>query len=165
MCYFSYVCFFFGYVINFGLIYHFSCYCGISAKTFCKGAWTYCMINPLTASLIVHELLYCDECLRFIFPVSCHGFMARLKAFLPRLNSGRAGIVDLNPSTEYVKPFNQEINAKHEDRCYYKADQSVWLRWRLIGFVSVLWMLFQAFDAHVSSCSTKLTFYNHLSLF
>ena len=32
--------------------------------------------------------------------------MARLKAFLPRLNSGRAGIVDLNPSTEYVKPLD-----------------------------------------------------------
>ena len=34
--------------------------------------------------------------------------MARLKAFLPHLNRGKAGIVDLNPSTEYVKPFDQE---------------------------------------------------------
>ena len=56
------------------------------------------------------------------FQVSCHGFMARQKAFLPLLNSGRAGIVDLNSSTEYVKPFYQEINTTHDKRCYYKAN-------------------------------------------
>ena len=57
------------------------------------------------------------QVLNIHFQVSCHGFMARLKAFLPRLNSGRAGIVDLNPSTEYVRPFNLEINGTHEERC------------------------------------------------
>ena len=48
--------------------------------------------------------------------------MARLKAFLPRLTSGSVGIVDLNPSKEYVKPFSQEINTTPEEQCYYKAD-------------------------------------------
>ena len=51
--------------------------------------------------------------------------MARLKAFLPRLTSGSAGIVDLNPSIEYVKPFSQEISATHDEWCYYKANRSV----------------------------------------
>ena len=48
--------------------------------------------------------------------------MATLKAILPRLTSGSAGIVDLNPFKEYVKPFSHEINATHDKRCYYKAD-------------------------------------------
>ena len=51
--------------------------------------------------------------------------MARQKALLARLTSSRAGIVNLSPSTEYVKPFNQERNITHDERCYYKADQSV----------------------------------------
>ena len=46
---------------------------------------------------------------------------------------------------------------KLTDRYDRGGDQSVSL--------SVLWTLFQAFDAHVSSCSTKLTFYNPLSPF
>ena len=37
--------------------------------------------------------------------------MASLKASLPRLTSGSASIVELNPSEEYVKPLSQEINA------------------------------------------------------
>ena len=34
---------------------------------------------------------------------------------MPRLTSGSAGIVDLNPSKEYVKPFSQEINVTHKE--------------------------------------------------
>ena len=53
--------------------------------------------------------------------------MARLKAFLPRLTSGSAIVllISINPSKEYVNPFSQEINVTHNERCYYKADQSV----------------------------------------
>ena len=69
----------------------------------------------------------------------------RLKAFLPRMNSGRAGIVDLNPYKEYVKPFNLEINATHEERCCYKADRSMWSRWRLIGFAQCFMDAFPSF--------------------
>ena len=36
--------------------------------------------------------------------------MARLKAGLPCLTSGSAGIVKLNPSEAYVKPFSQILN-------------------------------------------------------
>ena len=61
-----------------------------------------------------------QQVLNIQFQVSCHGFTVRLKAFLPHLTSSSAGIIDLNPSKEYVKPFSQEINATHKERCYYK---------------------------------------------
>ena len=67
------------------------------------------------------------------------------KAFLPHLNSGRTGIVDINPSTGYVKPFNQKINATHDEWCYFKTDQLVWSKWRSIGFAQCS---MDAFDPH-----------------
>ena len=73
------------------------------------------LINPFTA--IINYSYMTSQ--------SCNGFMAGQKAFLPRLDCDRAGIVDLNSSTDYVKPFNQEINATHDERCYHKADRSV----------------------------------------
>ena len=71
--------------------------------------------NPLTAIINYSTMMSPQRVLIFNFQVSCHGFMGRLKAFLPRLTSGSAGIVDLNPSKEYVKPFGQVINVTHDE--------------------------------------------------
>lgn len=48
-----------------------------------------------------------------------------MKAFMSCLTSDKADIVDFIPSKEYVKPFSQGLNATHDERCYYEADQSV----------------------------------------
>ena len=101
-------------------------------------------LTLLSRSLIIQQWCHHDGCLKIYFQVSCHGFMATLKAILPRLSSGSAGIVDLNPFKEYVKPFSREINATHDEQCYYKADWLMWSRWR---FRSVRLVFVDAFTS------------------
>ena len=101
-------------------------------------------LTLLSRSLIIQQWCHHDGCLKIYFQVSCHGFMATLKAILPRLSSGSAGIVDLNHFKEYVKPFSREINATHDEQCYYKADWLIWSRWR---FRSVRLVFVDAFTS------------------